>query len=73
MRRISALYSARRHARTFTPYKTKQNMLAGINPNWPVRNPMTQMTRLFTAASAQPSQQRRPTRIVERMVKTQET
>jgi hypothetical protein len=34
---------------------------------------MMQMTTLFTAASAHPSQHRRPTRIVETMVKAQET
>jgi hypothetical protein len=49
-----------------------QNMLAGINPNCSVRMPMTQINMLLTPASAQPSQQRRPTRIVDAMVNTQE-
>ncbi len=37
-----------------------------------VRNPMTQMTRLFAAASTQPSQCLLPTRIVEKIVSTQD-
>jgi hypothetical protein len=49
-----------------------QNKFAGINPICCVRNPMTQMMTLFKAASAQPSQQRRPTRMVEAIVSKQE-
>jgi hypothetical protein len=51
---------------------TIQNMLAGIKPNWAVLMPMTHMMTQFTAASSQPCQQRRPTKIVEIMVNTQE-
>jgi hypothetical protein len=49
-----------------------QNMLAGIKPSWAVLMPMTQMIALFTVASSQPSQHRRPTKTVEAMVSTQE-
>ena len=65
-------YSALRQVLTFTPYKTKQNIFAGINPNWPVCIPMMQINTLFTAAKAQPSQHRRPTSTVDATVKTQE-
>src|SRR6266436_4559110 len=37
-----------------------------------VLNPMTQMIRLFAAASTQPSQHLLPTRIVEKIVRTQD-
>jgi hypothetical protein len=49
---------------------TMQNTFAGINPNWAVRIPITQMIPLFTIANAQPSQQRRPTSIVDATVNT---
>ena len=49
-----------------------QNKLAGIKPNWAVLMPMMHMMTLFTVASNQPSQQRRPTNIVEVMVSTQD-
>jgi hypothetical protein len=65
-------YSGRLQDRTFAPYSTRQNMFAGMNPNWPVCSPMMQIRTLLTPASAQPSQYRRPTRIVDTMVKTQE-
>jgi len=51
---------------------TMQKTFAGMNPNCAVRNPITQMMMLLTPASAQPSQYRRPTRIVDAMVKMQE-
>lgn len=51
---------------------TMQKTLAGMNPSCAVRNPMTHMITLLTPARAQPSQYRRPTRIVEAMVNTQE-
>jgi hypothetical protein len=51
---------------------TMQNRLAGMNPIWAVLNPMTQTTTLLTPASAQPSQYRRPTRMVDAMVNTQD-
>lgn len=35
---------------------TMQKILAGMNPNCAVRNPITHMMRLLTPASAQPSQ-----------------
>jgi hypothetical protein len=65
-------YSAFRQVLTFTPYKTRQNIFAGINPNWPVCIPMMQINTLFTAARAHPSQHRRPTSTVDATVKTQE-
>jgi len=43
-----------------------------MNPNWAVLNPITQMIRLFAAASIQPSQHLLPTRIVEITVSTQD-
>jgi hypothetical protein len=43
-----------------------------MNPNCAVRSPMTQMMTLLMAANIQPSQHLLPTRIVERIVKTQE-
>jgi len=64
--------SAFRQLCRLTPYKTRQKTLAGMNPNCEVRKPMTQMMMLLIAASIQPSQHRLPTRIVERIVKTQE-
>jgi hypothetical protein len=65
--------SALRHVRTFTPYKTKQKTFAGIKPHCAVWSPMMQTTTLFMAASAHPSQQRRPIKIVDTMVRTQDT
>lgn len=55
-----------------TAAKTMQNTLAGMKPSCAVRTPMTQMIALFTPARTQPSQHRRPSRIVDRMVNTQE-
>lgn len=49
-----------------------QNKFAGINPDCSVRNPMTHISTLFAAQTTQPSQRRRPTRIVERTVSTQD-
>ena len=43
-----------------------------MKPSCAVRNPMTQMMRLFTAANTHPSQHLRPTRIVEKIVSTQD-
>jgi hypothetical protein len=43
-----------------------------MKPNCAVLNPMTQMIRLFAAASTQPSQHLLPTRIVEQTVSTQD-
>jgi hypothetical protein len=48
-----------------------QNKLAGIKPNYSVLMPMMHMMTLFTVASSQPSQHRRPTKIVEVMVSMQ--
>jgi uncharacterized membrane protein len=62
-----------RQVRRFTVYSTRQNILAGMNPIWAVLNPMMQMIMLLIAASTQPSQHLRPTRIVETMVKTHDT
>ncbi|HTX76787.1 MAG TPA: hypothetical protein VMD29_11325 [Terracidiphilus sp.] len=49
-----------------------QKRLAGINPNWSVLNPMTQISTLFTAATSSPIHNLRPTRIVESTVNKQE-
>lgn len=43
-----------------------------MKPNWAVRTPITQMSTLFTAATASPIHSLRPTRIVESTVKTQD-
>jgi hypothetical protein len=43
-----------------------------MKPSCAVLNPMTQMIRLFAAASTQPSQHLLPTRIVEKIVSTQD-
>ena len=51
---------------------TMQKTFAGMNPNCSVRNPITHMMMLLTPASAQPSQHRRPTRIVDATVRMQE-
>lgn len=51
---------------------TMQKTFAGMKPSCAVRNPMMHMITLLTPARAQPSQHRRPTRIVEATVKTQE-
>ena len=61
-----------RHARRLMALITMQNTLAGIKPSCSVRSPMTQMSTLFTPANAQPSQHRRPTKIVDAMVNTQD-
>jgi hypothetical protein len=61
-----------RQARILTALMTRQNTLAGMKPIWAVLNPMTHTTTLFTPASAQPSQHRRPTRMVDATVNTQE-
>jgi hypothetical protein len=51
---------------------TMQKTLAGMKPSCSVLRPMTQMSTLFTPANAQPSQHRRPTRMVDATVKTQD-
>jgi hypothetical protein len=51
---------------------TMQKTLAGMKPNCSVRNPMMHMITLLTPARAQPSQHRRPTRIVDTTVKMQD-
>jgi hypothetical protein len=51
---------------------TMQKTFAGMKPNCSVRNPMMHMITLLTPARAQPSQHRRPTRIVEATVKMQD-
>jgi hypothetical protein len=51
---------------------TMQKILAGMNPSCSVRKPITHMMTLFTPANAQPSQHRRPTKMVEATVNTQE-
>jgi hypothetical protein len=51
---------------------TMQKTFAGMKPNCSVRNPMMHMITLLTPARAQPSQHRRPTRIVEATVKIQD-
>lgn len=61
-----------RHARRLMALITMQKMLAGMNPIWAVLNPMMHTTMQFTPAKAQPSQQRRPTRMVDAMVNTHE-
>ena len=48
-------------------------MLAGTKPSCSVLNPMMQIMTLLIAARTQPSQHRRPTRMVEIMVNTHET
>ena len=55
-----------------TALTTMQKTFAGMNPSCAVRNPIMHIIALLTPASAQPSQYRRPTRIVDAMVKTQE-
>jgi hypothetical protein len=52
---------------------TMQNTLAGMKPSWSVLKPMMHTTALLMPANAQPSQHRRPTRIVDVMVNTQDT
>src|SRR5258708_798710 len=49
-----------------------QNKFAGMKPSCSVLSPMTQMIKLFAAASTQPSQHLLPTRIVEKTVRTQD-
>src|SRR5437588_2359183 len=61
-----------RHARMLMALITMQNTLAGMKPNWSVLKPMMQTRTLLTPANAQPSQHRRPTRIVDATVSTQE-
>jgi hypothetical protein len=51
---------------------TMQKTFAGMKPSCSVLNPMMHMTTPFTPASAQPSQHRRPTSIVEATVKMHE-
>jgi hypothetical protein len=64
--------AALRQVRRLMTLITMQNILAGIKPNWAVLMPMMHMMTLFTVANTQPSQHRRPTRIVEMMVSTQD-
>jgi hypothetical protein len=51
---------------------TMQNTFAGIKPDCSVRSPMTHISTLLAAQSTQPSQRRRPTKIVEATVSTQD-
>jgi len=43
-----------------------------MKASWAVLSPMTQMIKLFAAASTQPSQHLLPTRMVEKIVRTQD-
>jgi hypothetical protein len=61
-----------RQARRLIALITIQNKLAGINPSCSVLRPIRQMSTLFTPAKAQPSQHRRPTRIVDAIVNMQD-
>jgi hypothetical protein len=61
-----------RHARKLMAAITMQKTFAGTKPSCAVRTPITHMITLLTAASSQPSQQRRPTRIVDATVNRQE-
>jgi len=61
-----------RHARRFMALTTMQKILAGTKPICAVLNPITQMMMLLTPAKAQPSQYRRPTKMVDATVSTQE-
>lgn len=62
----------RRQVRRLMTLIAIQNRLAGMKPSCAVLMPMMHMTTLFTVASSQPSQQRRPTRMVEVIVSTQD-
>ena len=62
----------RTHDRMLNAYTPMQNRFAGINPNCPVRNPITQIIALFTPATASPVHRFRPTRTVERTVRPHE-
>ena len=61
-----------RQARRLIALTTIQNTLAGMKPSCAVRSPITHMMTLLTPARAQPSQHRRPTRIVDATVNTHE-
>lgn len=61
-----------RQARRLMALSTMQKTLAGMKPNCAVRKPITQMMTEFTPAKAQPSQHRRPTKMVDAIVNTQE-
>jgi hypothetical protein len=61
-----------RQARRWIALITMQNTLAGMKPSWSVLRPMMQTRTLLRPARAQPSQQRRPTRIVDEIVNTQD-
>ncbi len=64
--------SCLRHERMLSAYAAIQNRLAGMNPNCAVCTPITQMGKLFTAATASPIHSLQPTRIVESTVNRQE-
>jgi hypothetical protein len=49
-----------------------QRRLAGTNPNWALRIPITQMMMLFAPAMTQPCHNFFPTKTVEIMVKMQD-
>jgi hypothetical protein len=51
---------------------TMQKTFAGISPSCSVRKPMTQMMMQLIAPNSQPSQQRRPTKMVDAILNTQE-
>ena len=74
MRTQNAVHHVRilRQERRLTALIAMQKTLAGMNPSCDVRKPIMQIMTLLTVARAQPSQQRRPTRIVEAMVNTQD-
>jgi hypothetical protein len=47
-------------------------MLAGMNPDCPVLNPIAQMMTLFVPATIHPDHLRRPIKTVERIVRKHE-
>lgn len=70
----AGLHDARgfRHAHMLIALMTMQNTLAGMKPSCSVLSPIMHMSTLLTPANAQPSQHRRPTKIVETTVRTQD-
>ena len=61
-----------RQVRRLIALITMQNRLAGMKPSWSVLKPMMQTSMQLTPASAHPSQHRRPTRIVDEIVRMQD-
>jgi len=70
--RIRRFQADLRQALRFIALTTMQNTFAGMKPDCSVLIPMTQIITLLSAPSAQPSQRRRPTRIVEVIVSKQD-